>query len=644
SALQYRTVHALTERVNPLRLANLQVRTQLSDAQRSLRGYLLTGDPQFLSSYESARREYVDGVAALRTMVDTEADRDLFEQQVTLADAWWAHAQRQRRVPARSDAAGLAAAAGSPLADRAMEVNQQLDRRLEARAEALRDRSRRLGVITVLTLVGCTLGVAALAAAAAVHATRRITRPLRRVVTVLEQLGQGERARAPADFGPAEVRAVARALNSMADDVEAGRAAEREAARLAARARELGVRVRHHLSVDAAIEEAAAGLGEMLDADHVVIRVLGRDDGKPPVARWSRDGAPGSTDALAALRVAWTAGERGPTWISADVRNDASSVPPEERAALLVARARAALTAGFDGGPGARGAVTLIRCGEPAAAADAETGDQPRAWSALQVRAAESVAADLGRGLLQAQLFEREQELVARLRDLDNAKSDFMSTVSHELRTPLTSIAGYVEMLRDGDAGEVTPGQVRMLDVIDRNTNRLRALIEDLLVLSRIEAGTFKINRTQVDFSWLVNSAVAAIGPVASASGVALDTDIGGGLTGQADPEQLDRVLMNLLSNAVKFTPRGGRVVVLAHRVGDEIVLRVTDTGIGIPTADLDRLFTRFFRAGNASERAIPGTGLGLAIVRTIVVNHGGRVSVSSREGTGTTFTVRLPG
>jgi signal transduction histidine kinase len=218
-----------------------------------------------------------------------------------------------------------------------------------------------------------------------------------------------------------------------------------------------------------------------------------------------------------------------------------------------------------------------------------------------------------------------------------------MSTVSHELRTPLTSIAGYLEMLVDGEAGALSPGQRRMLAVMDRNTSRLRALIENLLVLSRIESGMLSTARQPIEFGWLVTSAVAAILPTATAAGVSIETDVGAALTGRADPEQLDRVLMNLLSNAVKFTPRGGHVRVRAHRDDDDVVVVVSDTGMGIPEAEQRHLFDRFFRASNATEQAIPGTGLGLAIVRTIVIQHGGRITVESDEGRGTSVTVRVP-
>ncbi|HYN94124.1 MAG TPA: HAMP domain-containing sensor histidine kinase, partial [Pilimelia sp.] len=379
-----------------------------------------------------------------------------------------------------------------------------------------------------------------------------------------------------------------------------------------------------------ALDEAARGLGELLAADHVVVRLTAPGYGWPPTAtRWSRAGEESRTERLAALPVDWLLARQSRTYTCIDVRAAGPAIPAEERAALLALAAPAVLTIAYGETAGPTGAVTLARDGA--------------GWAEHEVTAAEAVVAELCRGLLQAQLYERERDLVARLRDLDNAKSDFISTVSHELRTPLTSIAGYVEMLADGDAGHLTSAQGRLLAVIDRNTTRLRALIEDLLILSRIEAGTVRTNRQEVDFGALAGAAATAMSPTAAAAGVSVDVETTGRLTGQADPEQIDRLLMNLLSNAVKFTPGGGQVRVAVAGVDDEVVLRVSDTGMGIPEADRDKLFTKFFRASNATHHAVPGTGLGLAIVRTIVAHHGGHVDLDSAEGVGTTVTVTLP-
>jgi len=227
--------------------------------------------------------------------------------------------------------------------------------------------------------------------------------------------------------------------------------------------------------------------------------------------------------------------------------------------------------------------------------------------------------------------------------ELETAKTVFLSTVSHELRTPLTSIAGYVELLLDAEAGELNPAQQRMLEVIGRNTRRLRELIEDMLIAAAIESGEFRTAKRSVDLAGLVETALAEIASAAAAASVRLCAQVYGPLPLDADPDQLDRVLADLLANAVKFTPPAGTVTVTGRRDGDTVVLAIADTGMGIPAAEQPALFDRFFRASNAIDQASPGTGLGLAIARTIVESHDGRIEVRSAEKVGTTVTVWLP-
>jgi signal transduction histidine kinase len=245
------------------------------------------------------------------------------------------------------------------------------------------------------------------------------------------------------------------------------------------------------------------------------------------------------------------------------------------------------------------------------------------------------------------QLQERADRLDhanTELRELDRLKTDFVASVSHELRTPLTSICGYAEML--GDASLATLGETehRMVEVINRNGHRLLSLIEDLLILSRIEAEGYTHGDEQVDVAELIEIVQTVLKPAVDTAGVALSVEISEALTPiQGDRGQLERVLLNLLSNGIKFSLRGGTVVLRASMEGDEMLLAVADTGIGISPDDLPKLFTRFYRSSEAQNRAIPGTGLGLAVVHGVVERHGGRIEVDSMLGAGTTVTVRLP-
>jgi PAS domain S-box-containing protein len=239
---------------------------------------------------------------------------------------------------------------------------------------------------------------------------------------------------------------------------------------------------------------------------------------------------------------------------------------------------------------------------------------------------------------------KRERELTESLRELDRIKSDFVATVSHELRTPLTNIIGTIEMLAEGDYGELSPQQRRTVDVLDRNSHRLLDLIKDLLDLNHIESGGLGLQRSVTDLADLLERVESQVVSIAANKRIALRFEAAGELGSVAiDSHQVERALLNLVTNAIKFTPAEGWVSVRAERTGDHMQFVVADNGIGIPEHEQQHLFTRFFRSSVATENAIPGTGLGLVIVKHIVEGHGGTISVESAVGQGTTVTVSLP-
>ncbi len=243
----------------------------------------------------------------------------------------------------------------------------------------------------------------------------------------------------------------------------------------------------------------------------------------------------------------------------------------------------------------------------------------------------------------------RERRAVEELTALDRTKTDFLSAVSHELRTPLASVLGYTEMLEDGAAGLLVPKQLDLVSRIDRNGRRLLGLIEDLLLNSRIEAGQLQLSRGRCDLVDVVDHAWEAMGPLTQRRDLRLHRQVPSHpVTVYADATALERVVTNLLTNAVKFTPDGGGVRLVVDVVDDELGVSaarivVSDTGFGIPESDLDKIFRRFFRSSDATERAVQGTGLGLSIVQAIVEGHDGSVDVHSSLGAGSTFTVLLP-
>lgn len=241
---------------------------------------------------------------------------------------------------------------------------------------------------------------------------------------------------------------------------------------------------------------------------------------------------------------------------------------------------------------------------------------------------------------------EQQRAAAQALREADEIRVDLMSTISHELRTPLTSINGYLELLADGDAGELTDVQSGMVNVAVRNAARLTSLVDDLLVLSRFDSDdSAGPARTAVcDINAIARAAAETVRPMIDQRSQRFTITLPNSAPAVVgDAEHLDRVVINLLCNASKYTPGGGRVDLDVTVAGDEVALTLTDTGIGIPVEEQERLFDRFFRASTAVDKGIEGTGLGLAIVKSIVERHGGRLSVQSAPTLGSRFTVTLP-
>jgi PAS domain S-box-containing protein len=239
---------------------------------------------------------------------------------------------------------------------------------------------------------------------------------------------------------------------------------------------------------------------------------------------------------------------------------------------------------------------------------------------------------------------EAEKQIVERLAQVDQTKNDFLSSVSHELRTPITSIVGYSQLLLHDEAfaGRGMPHE--LLGRIERNGRRLMGLIEDMLTMSQVEVGNFRFDKAPLDLREPVLAALEAAQPALEANALAVVTDLGDrAVAVLGDGEKLERVVVNLLSNAAKFSHRGDTIVLRLVTEGDQAVLTVTDTGLGISLEEQAHLFDRFFRGADAHAHAIQGVGLGLPIADAIVAGHDGRIDVASELGQGSTFVVRLP-
>ncbi|WP_299166317.1 ATP-binding protein [uncultured Arthrobacter sp.] len=266
-----------------------------------------------------------------------------------------------------------------------------------------------------------------------------------------------------------------------------------------------------------------------------------------------------------------------------------------------------------------------------------------RKWSSAEIALLQHLLGNLAHGVIQGQLIVRQQQVVDRLRELDAAKDGFVATVHHELRTPLSSILGYVELLQDGEGGELpTPAQ-KMLKIIERNGQRLSTLVENVLALSVLDAGT-ELGYTPIDVIHLLDSVILDLLPLAARKDVSVELvppDTAQSVNGMW--ELLERAFVNVLSNAVKYTPDGG--VVTIRFLSDDGAVRVVieDSGMGIPAEELPHLMTRFYRASNSVSAEIPGTGLGLSIAAQSVSRHGGKLAIESELGVGTAVTIELP-
>ncbi len=230
-------------------------------------------------------------------------------------------------------------------------------------------------------------------------------------------------------------------------------------------------------------------------------------------------------------------------------------------------------------------------------------------------------------------------------REISQMKSDFVSKVSHELRTPLSSINAYVEMLIDGEAADDESRQ-EFYGVIKNEADRLSRLIDNMLNISRIEAGIIKIDRTEVDFLAVAQNAVEVIVPQAKLKEISVHTNLSPlACTAMADSDMMHQVILNLLSNAVKYTPEGGRVTLTVENddATGSVLVSVADTGLGIPPDALPRIFDKFYRIENY-KRVAKGTGLGLALVKHLVETvHHGSIQATSELGLGSKFFFTIP-
>ncbi|HEX2901879.1 MAG TPA: ATP-binding protein [Jatrophihabitans sp.] len=634
----------LTNGYTPATAAHQQTLTMMLDAETAVRGYLLTGNPAFLAPYRTARPQIP------RQLQETRADLNhigvhtwdaAIDNERTLAMQWLtsyadpiAASPSSQRLPttARQNAAKV-------LFDRFRKADAAVSAELDSNRASLRSDAAQLRSLALPLLLLVT-GLAVLAGGVLAYRTSTsITRPLRALRSVVARFDRGDlSASANEQDGPSEVRALARAVNAVGRRARADVTADRDAEQFRQRTRLISSTLRRTTNGEQMAEHLIRGMADAYEVDRAWLHIFADDRVPALTAQWQREPLRPlaepldyqSADIRALAQRLWDHAQT----IAID---DHRTYEPTQGGRALFGLAQAvgagsSLVVPIGDTLGAFGLIWLSMAGHP------------RHWSLTESGVAQFLAADLAHSLTQAHVIQTQAEAVRLLSELDQAKSDFISTVSHELRTPLTSITGYLELLRDGEAGELPERARSMLVVVERNAVRLRNLIEDLLTQSRIDAGRLRLDVTTVDLAALLGSVDEAMRPLAVANGLQLAMSAPAGLKIEADPSQLEQVFTNLIGNACKFTAAGGRVgVELVPDEEDGVIIMVSDTGMGIPAEESSQMFTRFFRASNATAAALPGTGLGLAIVREIVHRHGGSIEFDSQVGVGSTFTVWLP-
>jgi len=633
-AYQRSAIADLRATVPAVQVANLTMLADFLDSQRAARQYQATGEARLLQAYHAEQDRFEAALRQVRRLVRARMSGEVLAAARSAQSAFLAYNQAVTAPAGSAAAAGLYARA-SARAEVFTDQADELQVRLAQDGDVLTASSERiagfgLGWIDALLAAGLMLPVIAVVAA-----IRWVSAPMHGATMAARRRALGDTEARAVPRGPADVRDLALSINFLADEGDRMRATEGERTRLQAKVRQASIQIRKHLRGEAIIREAVTAIHEHLAVDFVWVGMVSGErltlaDGDPDA--WGKVAdivGYFPPDSVGWMRDVY---RHRSSYRVQDLHAQAEEIPAEIRKILLSQGATSLLLTPFGVGQVLLGCLTLLR------------SDPENTWTQAEIEAVESLAGDIGRALEHARLYEGEERLVAELKSLDRAKAIFLASASHDLLTPLTSIISYVELLSDNEAGPMQPAQAGMLDAVDRNTRRLKTMIEDMLTTSKIELGAFTSLLVPLDLTSLVPAAADVIRPSAAASGLQFEMSCPDqSLMVEGDPEQLDRVLVNLLTNAVKYTPTGGSIALSVVREGNSAVLTVADTGIGIPEKDQDSLFTRFFRASNAIELAIPGSGLGLSIVRTIVANHHADLSVESAQDRGTKITVRIP-
>jgi len=640
-------IHRLTLIDGPAFDANNQIRQAMVDAQTGLQAYQTSGDRTLLQPYFGTYSRTRSALEKLQGKLELAAakggngpqNKVLGQTQRRAAEAWWVHALAMERALSRGERADLFQS--RVLFERFTSASAVLSENLMAENDRTRLAARTLSSRGEALSIVATLGALLAMLLMGGRVARSISRPLTELRDTIVRQREGEPgARAREDQGSLELRSVAADFNLVTEQNLALRENQESGLRLNTLAFEIARAIRVTSDTQGALDVLCARLGDGFRADRVIAHARDTEESPRLQAQWSRPGlatvADFSDELMADLALL---GDE--LFVTTGFRARDDFLIPEVqahergRAFHRATGARAVIMAPIGLGDRVVGIIYVVMVGEP------------RGWTASETTVVQQVGGFVARAVIEAGHQAQQREYVDRVEKLDRQKSDFLATVSHELRTPLTSISGYLEVLQDLDAGPLNAQQSRMIEVISRNAVRLRSLIEDVLVISRVEGGVAKTDLGEVSIHDLISRVGDDLSVVAQRSAIGLVIDAGPeDAIVMGDWASLDRAVVNILSNAIKFSRPGGVVSIRSTVDEDTRTVTITcqDNGVGIPAQDLADLFTRFFRASNATEQAIPGTGLGLSIAKQIVEeHHGGTLRLESVEEEGTTLFLDLP-
>jgi two-component system phosphate regulon sensor histidine kinase PhoR len=670
------------DRVAALAAAHASVRQELTELHAAERSFLLTGGPGDLDRFNAAIISWHSATIAVRSRAERDANPlAALDEEERRTSAWLDQYARPITNMRRNDPATAATLASSDSGEQLyQDARAAADRAAAAiavqRGEAVdhqRDVARAgIAVLLLLLFAGGCVAVALLQ-----RTTGAVLVPLRELRRSLAGLTAGHHAvRMPVD-GPEEVAVLGTTANELADQVEYLRGIEQRRADQERTIGRLSRTIRQHLDVAEVLVAAARELGEALDVDRVVIREAARRERSADqplgrvVAAWGRASphqpgmsAPGDTIASGAPAPAGAGadGGWGPATDAADVEaptaratvwNFAEWCPPlfadlvetafADRALLAVddtqrdERLDAACRRWFATGGIRSVVVAPVAAGEVTYLLVVQSRFQGRVWSDLDLTLLGATARDVGVALHHARLYEQERRMVSELVDLDHAKAEFASSVSRELRTPLTTIVGYTQLLREGDAGSLNDAQDEMLAVIEQGTEHLLALIDDLLIVSHLEAGSLTLRPGAVAPAALAAATAAAADAPLRPRRLHLTVDVPPDLPALwVDLDQMSRALVNVIRASARAAPDGEHVSIAAAAHDDVVTFAVTAGGSSAPCGSRPRSFAVVTDQDG-------GTALGLTMARLVVEGHGGSVVAVTTPRGGAGHEVHLP-